>query len=139
MYVIAHTLTRTQVAVQGTKNIVVKDIINIDGTMPKGSFLTFFAFALQPTRKEKKKYNQPSPSLPLVPLFPLFLHQIDSLLIYTIHRIFIRQHSYGCRVHSFFIVFFLFLLSQFIVFALYLFHYIFMHIYILEISLFPSQ
>jgi hypothetical protein len=39
VYVIAQTPSRTQVDVQGEKNIVVKDIINIDGTMPKGSIL----------------------------------------------------------------------------------------------------
>jgi hypothetical protein len=39
VYTIPQTLTRTQVDVQGEKNIVVKDIINIDGTMPKGSIL----------------------------------------------------------------------------------------------------
>jgi hypothetical protein len=78
--------------------------------------------------------------LPLVLLFPLFLHQTDPFLIYTIHRIFIRCHSYG-RVHSFFIAFFSFFFFVCLnsLSLLYIFYILSLCIYRLEISLFPSQ
>jgi hypothetical protein len=104
-YMIAQTHTRTQVDVQKKKNIVVKDIINIDGTMPKGSTLHSFFLLSRPTNKSKKREKKKS-----IINLPLSLPQLWLPCAFFLH----------CS--------FFFCMSQFIVFALYLLYSIFMYI-----------
>lgn len=88
-------------------------------------------------QKRKKKYNQPSSSLPLVPLFALFLHQADSLPTYTIYRIFYslaqKWKPYTFFLHCFFFFFLPIHCFCFRSFLLYLcLHCIYIYIYIYD-------